>query len=66
MVKLTGKLAQRVKEQAAKRAHVPITNECPDYTEECITKLGVYVCWDTPEHREYRCPMIDYREAEGQ
>lgn len=39
--------------------------KCPDYdSNKCDTKCGVYVCWDTDEHRDYRCPIIDYSPLE--
>ena len=36
---------------------------CPDYnSEKCTSMLGVYCCWDTEEHKKYKCPVIDYSE----
>ncbi len=37
--------------------------KCPDYDpRKCDTKLGVYTCWDTPEHRKYLCPIMIIEE----
>lgn len=36
---------------------------CPDFTEECRTKLGVYVCW-VSKHKDYECPIMDHDEGE--
>ncbi len=53
---------REIRESFIRTISKPIS--CPDYTRECIFKVGVYSCWDL-EHHEYHCPLIKYNKEEA-
>ena len=62
--KLEKEEKQRAKEEEQRKAEMLKSFKkhgvCLDYKPKCRTMLGVYTCWDTDEHRKYRCPIMDY------